>query len=352
LVGGFLGAGKTTLLLEAARLLEERGYRCGMITNDQGEALVDTALAQQNGIAVAEVAGGCFCCRFPDLLAAIRRLQATVAPDVILAEPVGSCTDLAATVLRPLQTQYPGQFEIAPLTILIDPERDLARFPDTVDYLYHRQLAEADTIALSKADLLDSPTVAQHTDALASSYPRASVMSVSGRTGEGLSTWLDHCMAESSAITQVLDLDYATYAAAEACLGCLNASGVISAPGAFSARDWLASALERLHQVFVAQGAAVAHVKLQVIAPTGSVKASLTQLGGDISWDGLAAERRTPSARFTLNARVTSDPGTLEDAVGQSVAEVNSRLGIYSEWTHFECFSPLPPTPTFRLTTA
>ena len=45
-----------------------------------------------------EVAGGCFCCRFPDLLAAIRELQATAAPEFILAEPVGSCTDLAATV--------------------------------------------------------------------------------------------------------------------------------------------------------------------------------------------------------------------------------------------------------------
>lgn len=94
IVGGFLGAGKTTLILATARRLVERGYRVGLVTNDQGEDLVDTALAADATIPVAEVAGGCFCCRFPDLLAGLQRLQEVAEPDVILAEPVGSCTDL------------------------------------------------------------------------------------------------------------------------------------------------------------------------------------------------------------------------------------------------------------------
>ncbi|MCB0080402.1 MAG: hypothetical protein KDE47_05715, partial [Caldilineaceae bacterium] len=63
ITGGFLGAGKTTLLLTAARRLAERGYRVGLITNDQGADLVDTALGTGAEIPVTEVAGGCFCCR-------------------------------------------------------------------------------------------------------------------------------------------------------------------------------------------------------------------------------------------------------------------------------------------------
>ncbi|MBK8799775.1 MAG: hypothetical protein IPM07_27275 [Anaerolineales bacterium] len=136
LVGGFLGAGKTTLLLTAARRLTARGLKVGLVTNDQGDDLVDTALAQQQRLAVTEVAGGCFCCRFPDLLKGLETLQRTVEPDVILAEPVGSCTDLLATVVRPLRHYHAGRFRIAPLTILIDPLRNHSRFAAEVDYLF------------------------------------------------------------------------------------------------------------------------------------------------------------------------------------------------------------------------
>jgi G3E family GTPase len=94
LVGGFLGAGKTTLILKAARILEARGVRVAAVLNDQGDDLVDTALARQSGTPADQVSGGCFCCRFPDLVDALERLAAH-RPDVIFAEAVGSCTDLA-----------------------------------------------------------------------------------------------------------------------------------------------------------------------------------------------------------------------------------------------------------------
>src|SRR5256885_871381 len=97
IVGGFLGAGKTTLLLQSARRLTERGYRVGLVTNDQGKDLVDTTLLSQENFPVTEVAGSCFCCAFPDLLQALSQLQDAVQPDVVLAEPVGSCTDLVST---------------------------------------------------------------------------------------------------------------------------------------------------------------------------------------------------------------------------------------------------------------
>src|SRR5262245_32800462 len=100
-VGGMLGAGKTSLILAAARRLAARGKRAGVITNDQGREIVDTALIRNAHVPVAEVPGGCFCCRLSDLLAACEALAAE-RPDVIFAEPVGSCIDLAATVMRPL----------------------------------------------------------------------------------------------------------------------------------------------------------------------------------------------------------------------------------------------------------
>jgi len=106
LVGGFLGAGKTTLLAQAAERLERQGKRVGLIANDQAPDLVDTATLTQGGLPVTEVSGGCFCCRFDELASASERLMAEYEPDVILAEPVGSCTDVSATVLQPPVTRW------------------------------------------------------------------------------------------------------------------------------------------------------------------------------------------------------------------------------------------------------
>lgn len=119
-VGGFLGAGKTALVVAAARQLRQAGGRVALITNDQGSDLVDTQTAAVAGLPVREVTGGCFCCRFSDFVRAAAGLL-EFAPDVILAEPVGSCIDLAATVIRPLRALYEEKFDVARFTVLIDP---------------------------------------------------------------------------------------------------------------------------------------------------------------------------------------------------------------------------------------
>ena len=74
LIGGFLGAGKTTLLAQAAQRLSRQGKRVGLVANDQAADLVDTELLRDSGSRVEEVAGGCFCCRFPDMISAMERL--------------------------------------------------------------------------------------------------------------------------------------------------------------------------------------------------------------------------------------------------------------------------------------
>ena len=44
MLGGFLGAGKTTAVAKLAERLTAQGQRVGLITNDQGKELVDTAM--------------------------------------------------------------------------------------------------------------------------------------------------------------------------------------------------------------------------------------------------------------------------------------------------------------------
>src|SRR5688572_25110286 len=123
MIGGFLGAGKTTAVGKLAHQLTEQGIRVGLITNDQGRNLVDTAMLRSQGFATAEIPGGCFCCRFNSLVEAAQQLTAANRPDVFIAEPVGSCTDLAATVTYPLRRMYQDDFTVAPISVLVDPIR-------------------------------------------------------------------------------------------------------------------------------------------------------------------------------------------------------------------------------------
>ncbi|MBZ0290182.1 MAG: cobalamin biosynthesis protein P47K, partial [Anaerolineae bacterium] len=93
-VGGFLGSGKTTAIIGAAKHLVAQGKRVGIITNDQGRYLVDTAFFRLADMPTVEVSGGCFCCNYGDLMMQIDTLTQQAQPDVIFAESVGSCADI------------------------------------------------------------------------------------------------------------------------------------------------------------------------------------------------------------------------------------------------------------------
>jgi len=157
LVGGFLGAGKTTTMARLARIYTARGHRVGLVTNDQAQDLVDTTSLQAQGFDVVEVAGACFCCRFDDLVGKVGRLEQDKRPDVILAEPVGSCTDLVATVVQPLRDLYGERFEVAPYPVIFKPSHGLrilggesSGFSPKAAYIFRKQLEEADAIVINR----------------------------------------------------------------------------------------------------------------------------------------------------------------------------------------------------------
>lgn len=357
LVGGFLGAGKTTLLRQAGRRLTSRGLKVAMVTNDQAADLVDTETLRREGFGVEEVSGGCFCCRFRDLADAGARLLERHAPDVLLCEPVGSCTDLAATVLRPLAQFLKDRYTIAPYTVLVDPERLAGLlepgphnpFSEKVRYIFSKQLEEADTIALNKSDALPVSERSALHERLGQLFPRAQVRAFSALNGDGLDDWLDEMLSERPSAQQAIHVDYDVYAEGEAELGWLNAAVRLHATEDRAWKPVCLDLLRALKDSFAASGAEVAHVKLSLTAPGHALIGNLTSNRGTpfLLVQG-TSEEPSRKALLILNARVHMAPAELEAAVQDALTRVStSGLSVATE--RLECFSPGRPVPQHRL---
>ena len=259
MLGGFLGAGKTTAVARLAERLSAQGLRVGLITNDQGAELVDTAMLRSRGFATEEIPGGCFCCRFNSLVEAANKLKADARPDVFIAEPVGSCTDLVATVTYPLRRMYGDQFAIAPLSVLVDPVRAQrvlglstgGQFSEKVLYIYRKQLEEADLIVINKRELLDAAQLDRLRLRLADEFPRARVLAVSARTGAGLDDWFNHVTATEQVARVAMDVDYEVYAEGEALLGWLNATVALANAKGFDGNQVIRDLADALRLLLV-----------------------------------------------------------------------------------------------------
>ena len=332
LVGGFLGAGKTTLILKAAEILQSRGVRTAVITNDQGENLVDTERVRAAGFDAAEIGGGCFCCQFSALVDALDRVM-SVEPAVIFAEPVGSCTDIAATVLRPLQELHSDRVTLAPYTVLIDPTASIA--DGDLQYLFDTQIREADLLCYTKADLCSE------FPAVGGDEP----LRVSAATGEGVARWLDVLFAWSGAAgARVIDVDYDRYAAAEASLGWLNASIQIEMQTAASPASVIGPLLDSLDQRLTVGGAAIAHLKLFDQTASSYLKAGIVANGGEPSVEGDTLAPAELHHHVVINLRAVAAPECLREMVEAALEDQAGRITI----DQMAAFAPAYPKPERR----
>lgn len=335
IVGGFLGAGKTTLILAAARILADRGIHSAIILNDQAESLVDTELARSSGFHAGEVTGGCFCCRFSDLIRVTEDLR-THAPSVIFAEPVGSCTDLSATILQPLLQNYSDAFQLAPLTLLVDPQRAQHLQDPDIAFLFQKQLEEADLVCFTKSDLYPDPP----------RLPGVSARQLSARTGQGVAAWLDEIMSGSLALSgTILDIDYARYAQAEAALAWLNAEADLACDPPLSPAMLLGPLLDRLDRELTRANIPIVHLKILDRTPAGSLKAALCANGEEPSVEGALDASPAVDHRLLINLRAAGRPEPVRAIVESALA---SLPGHNSEH-RIQCFSPAAPKPEHRI---
>ena len=188
---GFLGSGKTTTMMALTRYYTDHHGKAAMISNDLGEGvtLADHQLARLNGVNASEITDECICfCH--DVLTERLNAYYNDGCDLVVSDIPGFGVGALEHVYHGLTKNYPDQFDLAPFTVLIEPQKvSLLRSGEKNDdmvHILHAQLMEADLIVLNKCDLIESIEVSEDRKWLAEHYPQARVIRISAATGDGL----------------------------------------------------------------------------------------------------------------------------------------------------------------------
>ncbi|HMF12698.1 MAG TPA: GTP-binding protein [Gemmataceae bacterium] len=356
MLGGFLGAGKTTAMTRLARFYVNRGQRVGLVTNDQAQDLVDTNSLRSQGFPVQEVAGACFCCKFDDLITQVETLAAMDRPDIIIAEPVGSCTDLVATVAQPLKDLYGDRFEVAPYAVLFKPshgqrilrDEKSAGFSPKAAYIFRKQLEEADAIAINRIDEMTPAAVEELAARVAERYPGTPLLRLSAKTGQGFEALTELLDQDGSFGRKILDIDYDTYAEGEAEMGWLNSSVHVSAAKVFVLDELIQDIVARLQSNLEGE---VAHLKVIGLGGGSFAVANLVSSGTQPELS-LPSHGKENEADVIVNARVAMDPADLEKHTRQAVAAACAARGLQADFRKSQSLRPGRPTPTHRYANA
>lgn len=350
LVGGFLGSGKTTAIIAAAKQLLAQGLQPGVITNDQGKYLVDTAFARLADLPAVEVGGGCFCCNYAALDERLSHLLEQARPDVIFAESVGSCADIVATVLKPLLELRQGPLRPASFSVFADSRLLLRRlrgeelpFSEAVLYIYDQQLDEAGWIVANKIDLLAEQQRAELRALLERRYPGVPLLLQNSLAGAGVAEWLRAISGGAPlALPSLPNLDYARYGAGEALLAWVDLRCRLVLPGTDGAenRARLTAALERLLAALAQRGAGVGHIKLVLAGH----KLSLPTLP-EPGWQANVPHLPGTSHQALFNARAELPAAELEGLLRAALEQA----GIALEALELSAFHPAQPNPTHRI---
>jgi G3E family GTPase len=356
MIGGFLGAGKTTTIGRLARHYASRGSKVAIVTNDQTTDLVDTHNLRAQGFQVGEVAGSCFCCNFNELTSTVERLSSAAWPDVVLAEPVGSCTDLVATVIRPLAQVYQRPFDIAPYGVIVKPSHGLrilrnesrGGFSPQAAYIFTKQIEEADFVVINRIDELSDKDIRDLAGAIEERFPGRPLLRMSAKTGTGFDALVEFLHQRGEFGRRLMDVDYDVYAEGEAELGWLNSQVEIVSREVFELDNFLLDLIGRLRDQLARAGAETAHLKTIGMSDSHYGVANLVSsfTPPELS---LPSQARVRQAQVVINARVAMDPADLQSVVESELAAACEAVAATCRVDTLQSFRPGRPVPTHRI---
>ena len=186
---------------------------------------------------------------------------------------------------------------------------------------------------------------------LAALYPGVSrILPVSGRTGEGVDDWLDLVLGRPVDDVEVLDIDYRTYAEAEAELGWLNAACELRSSQPHNPSQIAETVEGRMADRLAAEGVELAHFKLLVRTPTGARAGSRVSHAESWEWDpDSPLLPDSGGTELVVNLRALGAPDVLRDTLVEALSNLQAEYDVRWYMTRCEAFRPLAPKPEIRI---
>lgn len=208
---GFLGSGKTTTMMALTKYHTAHHGKAAMISNDLGHgvSLADDRFARLSGCSASQITDDCICYVNEQLADRLNGYYDDGC-ELVVSDIPGFGVGALEHVYHGLAEKFPGQFELAPFTVLVEPKTvELLRNGQSGDqeYLYNTQLVEADLIVLNKCDLLDKAGREADVAWLKEHYPEAEIIAISARNGEGLEE-LSQALTRGQASMRRPDIGY------------------------------------------------------------------------------------------------------------------------------------------------
>lgn len=349
LISGFLGSGKTTAIKTACKVLQSGNKKVGVITNDQGIKLVDTGYFESNLIPNRQVINGCFCCNYNALDENIQSLIETNKPDVIFAESVGSCTDIVATVMKPL-IQFKKDIAVTVSTFsdvrllhMLFVENK-ALFKDEINYIYKKQLEEAAIIVVTKVDLATKEMIDGVQQFLQRNYSGKQIIFINGTNDESILQWLN-IIQRTNDISNLLSLkiDYDIYGAGEAMLAWLDTELRIYSSNQ-DAKTIALKLTKAIYKIIQQEDLSIGHLKFLI---DDNIKISYTSTSENIID---AQVEDASSALLLVNARIQTTPDFLNELLEKTIHQTERENDCKIIKESFASFQPGYPKPTHRIT--
>jgi G3E family GTPase len=354
IVGGFLGSGKTTAITNGAKLLIQQGKRVAVVTNDQGKYLVDTSFMDANEIPAAEVTNGCFCCNFDQLTNQLELLERTIYPDCIFAESVGSCTDLVATVIKPLQLLKRELFTNLTFSVFVDSRLilDLLRgqklpFSDPITYIFKKQIEESDLLIINKIDLLQTHELLQLHKLTEDQFDGKMVIFQDSLNQNNIQKWVDTLDSRSTQRMESLAIDYEIYGKGEAELAWLDEEVNIQTADN-SAWEHAITFIDLMIKEIRIRELSIGHLKFLLKGEGFNHKISFTTILQE-EWKKVLPVLNSNHVQIMVNSRIETTPEIARMMVQNNLLAVSSPAVLVTE-SRQHSFQPGFPNPTHRIT--
>ncbi len=175
---GFLGAGKTTLLNRILR--EDHGLKIAVIENEFGQENIDNEiLVQDSGEQIVEMNNGCICCTVRgDLIVALsdlarKRADGELAFDRIIIETTGLANPGPVAQTFFVDEEVGAHYMLDAVLTVVDARHAMDQLDQHEEA--QRQVGFADSLLISKSDLVDDAQLATLKARLTRINPRAPI---------------------------------------------------------------------------------------------------------------------------------------------------------------------------------